>query len=223
MSYTRFGIYYVPRPGDLASFGARWLGWDVETSIAALPLDVPGRDAVTAAPRKYGFHATLKPPFRLADGTDRPALERAVTELARTRAPVRGATLKLSRLGRFLALVPAEACAAIDDLAAACVTELDGFRAPAEPAELARRRGRGLSPEREENLRLWGYPHVLGAFRFHMTLTGPLAETELALWETRLAHLLPVLPAPVEIADLALVGERADGMFELVHRAPLGG
>lgn len=223
MSYTRFAIYYVPRPGDLASFGARWLGWDVETGVAARPLDVPGREEVTATPRRYGFHATLKPPFRLADGKDRPALERAVTELSRTRAPVRGVALKLSRMGRFLALVPIEECAAINDLAAACVTELDGFRAPAVPAELTRRRGRGLSPEREENLLRWGYPHVLGAFRFHMTLTGRLAETELAVWEARLTHLLPTLPEPIEINDLTLVGEREDGLFEVILRAPLGG
>ena len=25
-------------------------------------------DALTADPRRYGFHATLKPPFRIADG-----------------------------------------------------------------------------------------------------------------------------------------------------------
>ena len=71
MSFTRYAIYYLPPAGALADFGARWLGWDVRRGAAAVQLDLPGLRDATEAPRKYGFHGTLKPPFRLAEGQER--------------------------------------------------------------------------------------------------------------------------------------------------------
>src|SRR6056297_1726408 len=68
MTYSRFAIYYLPPAGPLAEFGARWLGWDVENGRALRQPDLPGLEGITKAPRKYGFHGTLKPPFRLAQG-----------------------------------------------------------------------------------------------------------------------------------------------------------
>ena len=65
----------------LADFGARWLGWDVRRGAAAVQLDLPGLRDATEAPRKYGFHGTLKPPFRLAEGQDFDALRDAVAAL----------------------------------------------------------------------------------------------------------------------------------------------
>ena len=67
MTYTRFAIYDAPIDDALASFGATWLGWDVRIGGATRQIDVAGLDDITMTPRKYGFHATLKPPFRLAD------------------------------------------------------------------------------------------------------------------------------------------------------------
>src|SRR5437868_6649052 len=111
----RCAIYWAPPAASaLADFGAYWLGRDAERGAVpqgdglGLP---PGTDPAwlaqaTADPRHYGLHATLKPPFRLADGRTQPALAAALARFAAATAPVSGPPLVLRRLGRFLALVP---------------------------------------------------------------------------------------------------------------------
>ena len=57
--------------------------------------------AITATPRKYGLHATMKPPMRLATGTDEAQLRAACAAMAATRTPVTLDGLQIDRLGRF--------------------------------------------------------------------------------------------------------------------------
>lgn len=223
MSYARFAIYYLPPEGALSSFGARWLGWDVLTGTPARHWPVEGLEEVTATPRKYGFHATLKPPFRLAAGQTPEALSEAVSALAARTSPAQADGLDLARIGSFLALVPRGDASQIARVAATCVEVLDGFRAPLTEAELARRRAARLSDAQEALLQRWGYPYVMEAFRFHMTLTGRLAPGDRAHWQEVAAHHLPPLPQPFVLDQVALVGERADGRFELIRRCALGG
>lgn len=221
--WSRYAIYYLPPAGPLADFGAMWLGWDVSSGASVSQPDLPGISALTEAPRKYGFHGTLKPPFRLAEGQDAGALDRAVAGLAARTAPARCDGLALSRLGRFMALTPVGDTVGIGRVAAACVTELDGFRRPLTPADLARRRAGGLSARQETLLAEWGYPHVLDEFRFHLTLTGPLADGTCDSAERALHQLLPPLPQPFILNEIALAGEGADGRFSCIHRYPLTG
>jgi hypothetical protein len=166
----------------------------------------------------------MKPPMRLAKGCSLADLEAACATLAATQAPVTLDGLQLARLGRFLALRPLGDESALNALAVACVRDLDAFRSPAPEAELARRRANGLSPEQDQNLVTWGYPYVLDQFRFHITLTGKLPKPELPSVEAALqAHLIPLLPAPFVIKDLALMGEDGMGRFHLIHRYALTG
>src|SRR5438046_378303 len=108
-STARFAIYYVPDPATpLARFACSWLGRDVEDGGAVTPLVVEGLDgarqaALTADPRLYGFHATLKPPFRLAAAGSATALLDAVAAYAATTMPVRITALRLATLGHFMA------------------------------------------------------------------------------------------------------------------------
>jgi putative phosphonate metabolism protein len=223
MPYTRFAIYYVPPASALADFGAAWLGWDLIRGMPVEALEISGRGVVTASPRKYGFHGTLKPPFRLRDGYDAARLAQSVQELAACTAPVACTGLKLSRLGRFLALTPTGDTAALGQLASVFVTQLDAFRAPPTAQELAKRRQRRLSERQDANLERWGYPYVLDEFRFHLTLTGKLPKDQIENWIAVLENALPALPEPFEINSVALVGERADGQFELIERFDLSG
>ncbi len=226
MSFRRYAVYYTPPPGPLAAFGAAWLGWDIARGCAVphRPEGFAALPEVTETPRRYGFHATIKPPFALAGGTDAEALAVALADCARSRPPARADGLRLSRIGRFLALIPEGDSAEIDALAAAVVSGLDGFRAPPTEADLARRRAAGLSPAQESHLLRWGYPYVMDEFRFHMTLSGPLSPDEAAEAEAVLTPLLAdVLPRPFVIADLTLAGEDADGRFHELSRHALSG
>jgi len=227
--FQRYAIYYAPpATADWGGFATRWLGWDMATGaevphpeVAGLPLPV---QEITATPRKYGAHATIKPPFRLAGGMTREGLEAACAALCATQAPLRMEGLALARLGRFLALRPKGDTTALNALAATVVEALDPFRAPAPEAELVHRRAAGLSPAQEENLARWGYPYVMGQFRFHITLSGKLPKPALGAVETALSRdLVPLLPTPFGIRDLALVGADAAGRFHLIHRYALSG
>jgi len=214
----RHAIYWLPE-GPLGAWGAAWLGWDPGTG-QEVPHPDPALASLTEEPRRYGVHATLKAPFRLAPGRTEDELAQALAAFAARRGPAEAPGLRLARIGRFLALVP-EDDAAINALAAACVTELDPFRAPPSSAELQRRRAAGLDAAEEANLLRWGYPYVLDRFRFHVTLSGPLDQGQ----EERVRAILdrhpPPLPRPFRLSALAHLGEGADGRFRLVHRYTL--
>ncbi len=220
-AWQRYAIYYLPPAGVLAEFGARWLGWDVAGGMACA--QTPEDAALTQRARKYGFHATLKAPFRLAEGHSPEALHEAVANLAAGQRPARADGLRLDRIGRFMALEIAGDSAEIDALAAACVTGLDHMRAPLRPADLERRRAARLTPAQDALLLDWGYPYVLAEFRFHMTLTGPVPPAQADAVRDRLARELPPLPRPFVIEQIALVGEAEDGNFHLIDRFALQG
>lgn len=218
--FTRYAVYFTPM-GDLAEFGARWLGWDVATGMERTHPDAPGLDvtALTKTPRKYGLHGTIKPPFRLRDGLNETGLQAALADFCATTPRFDLDGLALSRIGRFLALVPVGDTSALSAMAARAVTELDGFRAPLTDAELAKRRKSRLTPAQDQHLLDWGYPYVMDQFRFHITMSGPVndatAQAALAVLEPLVA---PVLPTPFGIDGLTLAGEDINGFFHKVHR-----
>lgn len=227
-NFARYAIYYAPAPGAFADFAACWLGWDAvagrEMPHPALPgLSRPLAD-LTAAPRKYGFHGTVKPPFHLAPGTDVAGLHQAAKALCAGLAPVSLPGLALHRLGGFVALTPEGDQTALAALAARVVEGLDAFRAPPTEAEIARRRPERLNPRQRRYLAQWGYPYVMDEFQFHLTLTddiGPALADEV---ETVLSPLLPgILPRPFVVDDLCLFGQATDGRFHLLHRYTLSG
>ena len=225
MKFDRYAIYFTPQ-GSLAEVGAAWLGWDVARGQRVAHPQVAGLDVsgVTEKPRKYGLHATIKPPFSLADGTSAEDLVFAFTALCAQIAPVTLKGLTLSRLGRFLALTAEGDSNALDTMAAKVVANLDAFRAPPSDADLARRRRANLTPAQEANLERWGYPYVMDAFRFHITLTGKLPKSEQARVNAALVtYFNPYLPQPFVLDSLTLVGQAEDGMFHEVHRATLSG
>ena len=207
----------------MANFGAAWLGWDVLRGRTVPQFDVPDLHDVTMTPCKYGFHGTLKPPFRLKEDRTIEELTRAASEMAASLSPARCAALELTALGHFLALTPSGDLGQLQRVAEVCVRDLDGFRAPAKEAELARRRKAGLSARQEALLVQWGYPYVMEEFRFHLTLTGRLSEDSLAKWTEEARRHLPKLATPFLFDQIALCGEREDGRFELIHRYTLSG
>ncbi len=227
--YTRYAVFWTPPAGSgLARFGAQWLGWDAGAGREVAQPDVPlprPLDQITRTPRRYSFHGTLKPPFRLAAGTDAAGLDRALAGLAAGMPPATAPGLAPStRLG-FLALMPGGPAPTLDALAAACTRRLDRFSARPDAAELAQRRARGLTPRQEANLTRWGYPYVLDDFRFHLTLSDHLQSGEAAaLIETVTALAAPHLDPVLHLDDICLFGDpRAGEDFRLLRRYPLTG
>lgn len=178
----RYAIYLAP-VGPWREIGSAWLGRCEETGerIARSRADDPRLDAWTEAPRHYGLHATLKPPFRLRPGTTACGLDGAVRTLARAQRPF-GTALELRALRGFLAwCLPDEAGAHanIRRVADRMVRDLDAFRAAPTPDEIARRHPEGLNPAQRRMLQEWGYPYLFDTFTFHITLTGMLSATDL--------------------------------------------
>ena len=179
---------------------------------------------ITEAARKYGFHGTVKPPFRLAAGTSAIALHHAMHALCGRLAPVTLPGLALEQLGGFVALTPEGDQTALAALAARVVEGLDPFRAPPDAAEIARRRVDQLTERQRAHLMRWGYPYVMEDFQFHLTLTGDLPEPEARVVAVVLEPLLkPVLPVPFRVDTLCLFGQAQDGRFRLLHRYALSG
>ena len=225
--FERFAIYAMPQ-GALLEAGAQWLGWNSVTGIEVahphIPaLPVPAAE-LTRTPRKYRFHGTIKPPFRLAEGQTADALATATAALCAKAAPVTIPALEVQRIGGFVAIVPAAPAHDLAKLAGQVVRDLDHFRAPAPEAELARRRKAGLSERQKALLLQWGYPYVMEEFRFHLTLTGSLDRATADSARDALAmHFEPLLPRPFLLDSLCLTGEDAAGRFHMVHRYPLAG
>jgi len=177
----RLAVYFAPSPDSehwLA--GSTWLG-RCALHDAALPQpSVEGVSAqqlagLTADPRRYGWHGTLKAPFRLGNGVRLADVRAAVHRLCSGRTPFE-LIMQVCHLGDFLALRPIQALPALDNLAADCVRNLQALAAPLSADDLTRRRRAGLTPEQDALLQTWGYPYVLSQFRFHLSLTGSLKD-----------------------------------------------
>jgi hypothetical protein len=221
----RYAIYYTPQAGAFAADAAAWLGWDL---AGARPVAQPSPDLprplaeVTAVPRKYGFHGTIKPPFRLADGVSFTDLDEAVAGMASGLKPVAFPALQIINLHGFLALVPQGDPVALQTLAGEVVRVLDPYRATSTEAEIARRRPERLTPRQRDLLATYGYPYVMEELRFHLTLSGPLSDAEVpVVTQAAAQHFAQTLPQPFRLGDLSLCGEDDQGRFHLLHRYAL--
>jgi len=227
----RYAIYFVPgAETPLYRAGAALIGYDVYSGER---LPFPGDLAVddgewsvlTSEPRVYGFHATLKAPFRLALGRSAEELAARIAAFAGDWREGVTITPSLGAVGgRFAALVPDAPSPVLDRLAACCVRAFDEFRAPLNDDERRKRLTAPLTARHREHLERWGYPYVFEDFRFHMTLTGPLAapcrESVLSCLRDSLAA---VAGTPVAVDRIALMRQGGvDTRFRVVASALLG-
>jgi putative phosphonate metabolism protein len=181
-AFPRYAIYHAAARGRILDrFGSHLLGYDAWTG-EELPFPdgvvqaMPDWRELTQDPRKYGFHATLKAPMALADGKTEAELLAACASFAETARPIPVITPVVNSISGFIAVVPAEPSAELEQLAADSVSAFDSFRAPLAPEDRARRKPAKLTLRQREYLERWGYPYVMEEFRFHMTLTGRLGR-----------------------------------------------
>ncbi|MBR1133526.1 DUF1045 domain-containing protein [Bradyrhizobium iriomotense] len=178
--FPRYAIYFAAGADSaLSRFGAELLGYDAYTGDElrfpqqALHVAPDWRD-VSADPRKYGFHATLKAPMALASGKTEAELMAACAAFAGQARPLPVIRPVVDAISGFIAVIPAEPVEALQELAADSVRDFDAFRAPLTAEDRARRKPEKLGERQRDYLDRWGYPYVMEEFRFHMTLTGRL-------------------------------------------------
>ena len=202
----RVAVYYAPAAEDpLWVRGCTWLGRDPATGAALPQPDVADIAAHTTDPRRYGFHATLKPPMRLTGSLDDFLAD--AQSLAQRLETFVLPKLSVQKIGRFIALCPTSPSPALQALADACVTELDTHRLPEDAAAMAKR-ANGRSPQQLAYLERWGYPHVLEDWRFHMTLTNSSDND----------FLLPI--AEEYFADALAMERRVENLTVFIETAP---
>lgn len=230
LSVARFAIYYAPPSGSCWwNEGSRWLGRDAIAGRDLLAPSVPGLSHalhdLTVDPRRYGLHATLKAPMRLA-------AQAQLSDLSGVAAAVaaRHASFDLTvhtdvidtddgKRPGFVALRPksgAEDTKRIDALAADCVRAFDDLRAPMNDAELAKRNPQRLTSRQREWLTQWGYPYVFDEFRFHVTLSDRVdasdATTIVDWWQPRVQAL-----GPMRVDSLAIFVQPSPAEPFLLH------
>lgn len=225
----RYALYFTPAKDDpLALAAARWLGRD---AFADEPIPQRGAATLTpqevafhtAAPRRYGFHATLKAPFQLAETETEASFLAALDRFALDTRAFTIPRLVIGQIDGFFALVPAAPVADLANFAADVVRRFDAFRALLSETEIQRRNPDALKPEEVRNLVQWGYPYVFDTFKFHMTLTGRVSADEAGRVRAALDSVFqPLIEAPVAVSGLALFVEPEPGApFSVLRYRPL--
>ncbi len=236
MSHSRYALYLAPpQDGDLWRFGCDVIGRDAWTGQSVDGFAPEGQELeawrkLTSEPRRYGFHATLKAPFRLRADLDVLDLIDAVAGFARERRPFDAGSLHVGHMsageGRaFAVLKPEGRSTELHSLEESTVRALDALRAPLTDVERGRRNVGRLTPCQRYYLDAWGYPYVIDEFRPHFTLTNPIEAEQVARVTKALERefRLRVASPALRVDSIALFGEReSDGEFEVLRDFPLG-
>ena len=223
---SRVALYYAPAEDDpLWARAVAWLGRDPARDAAMAPPDIAGLPEITGDAAGYGFHATLKPPFRLRPGVTWEAFVAEVRALAASVPAFPLPPLEVRDLFGFLALTETEPSPALQAFCDVCVAWPDHLRAPPDAAELARRRRMGLAAAEDANLVRWGYPYVFSAWFFHMTISRKLSEAEHAVFGPAAeAWFADALDEQRMVADIAIFVQPGPGdAFTLAERVALRG
>jgi 2'-5' RNA ligase len=231
MSGVRYAVYFVPAAEtDLYRFGSTVIGYDCYRGVpvpclSALRVDFPDWGDLTQEPRGYGFHATLKAPFRVVPDAGERDLFASLDRLAATFDGAPAFRPRVALMDGFVAIVPDRMPPALSALADACVEAFEPVRAPLSEPERRRRLAAGLGPDQIVNLDRWGYPYVFKNFRFHMTLTGRLSSERAETIRGRLSGLLDetIGDRAIVVDRLALLRQPGPGhAFEVARVAPIG-
>jgi len=230
---TRYALYFAPgRDSGLWQAASSWLGRD---AAADMPVAQPAPGKISAATlaalidatRRYGFHATLKAPFRLSAQSSIGCLLEQVERLARLQHTFPLPPLEVTQLRNFLALAPVRSDPRIAQIANICLTQFDRHRAPLTQIELERRRQQPLTRREDGLLQTWGYPYVLDSYRFHFSLTDSLCgmHSGFIAKARRCAERAfgAACREPQLFDAISIFRESVPGAdFHLLHRAPFG-
>lgn len=219
---ARYALYFTPPVDSVwAQAGSHWLGREIQVAESSAQINIPGipkllLTSLTADARRYGFHATLKAPFRLFEGFTEAHLLEMVAAFCSTQKAIVLDEPRVRPLADFLALQVNGPLDEIGGLAMRCVTYFDLLRAPLTEQELVQRRSAGLTARQSALLQRWGYPYTEEFFRFHMTLSDGLlpvdADVIYAIRKAAEQHFSAALEqAPLVIDALTIAREDYPG------------
>lgn len=226
----RLAIYFTPRPdSEITRCATKWLGRDV-FSANYLGQQPPAKMSVarfkelTSSPFHYGFHGTIKPPFRLTPNSSIEQVAARLRDFAKKEEPFILPDLHPCIMGRFLCLQPSKPCPQLYQLAEKTVRQFDDLRLMPGADELLKRRRSGLSLRQESILQRWGYPYLMEEFRFHLTLSDKIDDDNER--EILCAHAKTVFTPrtceKVMFDGLALFIEQNRAPLRLLNYFPLG-
>ena len=230
---VRYAVYFIPGPDTaLAALGSALLGRDSETGRKIPHMRLPGFSLrrvhdLTADPRRYGLHATLKAPFFVKQGMTERDLLRSAARFVTGRQSILLPRLALARISSFFALIPSvntpeeqAAVQCVNALAADAVSFFDPFRAAPSEQERARREQPALTMRQRTLLAEWGYPYVFDEYRFHITLTGTLRDSVVshAVEESLRGYCEAACCENIAVAGICVCRQVNDRPFMLLQR-----
>jgi len=226
--YSRYAIYYAPpKESNLEEFGRYWFGWD---PINAKSINNKQRinylngfgiknlkniDKNVLIAKKYGFHGTLIPPFKLNKNYSTNTLFKKTEEIAKKLKKFKFYKFKLKKINNFYAFVQNKKNNNINKLSNRLVRELFKFRSPLTKKEIDRRNPSKLSKLQLNILYKWGYPYLMSEFNFHMTLASEVTGNKLYLELKKIERNKEIILNEINNFDkIYIFGENQKGMFE---------
>ena len=224
-NYKRYAIYYVPSENsELDLFGKCWLGWDpykgVETTksdLSKLP-SFKKFSSLVLTPKQYGFHGTIKAPFKLKNEYTYNDLENKVREISKQIHSFYFDQLIIKKLGNFIGLIPTNNLK-INAVSNKFVEELDYLRDELSESEIKKRKPHKLTSNQKQMLFKWGYPYVFDEFKFHLTLTSKLNVVEIDEVFRSLQNILKQVNLnKISFNNICIFGQKNDEKFYFVKR-----
>ena len=226
--YSRYAIYYAPpKESSLEEFGRYWFGWDPlnaklinnKQRINYLNgfgiKNLKNIDKNVLIAKKYGFHGTLIPPFKLNKNYSTNTLFKKTEEIAKKLKKFKFYKFKLKKINNFYAFVQNKKNNNINKLSNRLVRELFKFRSPLTKKEIDRRNPSKLSKLQLNILYKWGYPYLMSEFNFHMTLASEVTGNKLYLELKKIERNKEIILNEINNFDkIYIFGENQKGMFE---------
>ena len=226
--YSRYAIYYAPPKGSsLEEFGRYWFGWD---PVNAKLINNKHRinylsrfgiknliniDKNVLIAKKYGFHGTLIPPFKLNKNYSTNTLFKKTEEIAKKFKRFKFYKFKLKKINDFYAFVQNKKNNNINKLSNRLVRELYKFRSPLTKKEIDKRNPSKLSKLQLNILYKWGYPYLMSEFNFHMTLASEVTGNKLYFELKKIEKNKEIILNEINNFDkIYIFGENQKGMFE---------
>ena len=156
--YSRYAIYYAPpKESNLEEFGRYWFCWDPNSAKSIKNKqrinylngfgikNLKNIDKNVLIAKKYGFHGTLIPPFKLNKNYSTNLLFKKTEDIAKKFKKFKFYKFKLKKINNFYAFVQNKKNNNINKLSNRLVRELFKFRSPLTKKEIDRRNPSKLS------------------------------------------------------------------------------